>query len=237
VKTKEKPITGFKAFNSDMTCQGFQYEVGKTYKHDGPVELCRSGFHFCENPLDVLNYYDLTTSKFATVTARGLISRASDGDSKVCAAELSVDACLTLPEFVASSVQWMLDFCKSKKPASGHYSNLAASGYSSNLAASGYSSNLAASGDSSNLAASGGSSNLAASGHYSKLAASGGSSIAGGVAHGCRAMVGENGTIVLSRWVESEKRWRVSVGYTGENIKPNIWYKLDDEGNFVEVEG
>ena len=39
-------VKGFKGFNEDLTCRGFQYEIGKTYKHNGEVELCRSGFHF-----------------------------------------------------------------------------------------------------------------------------------------------------------------------------------------------
>ena len=51
----------------------------------------------------------------------------------------------------------------------------------------------------------------------------------------CSAMAGKNGCIVLSRWVEDEKRYRVSVGYEGENgIKAGVLYELDDSGNFVE---
>jgi hypothetical protein len=40
---------------------------------------------------------------------------------------------------------------------------------------------------------------------------------------------------VLSRWVESEKRYRVSVGYVGENIKADTWYEVNATGEFVEV--
>ena len=126
----------------------------------------------------------------------------------------------------------------SKLAASGDASKLAASGYSSQLAASGNSSQLAASGDSSQLAASGNYSKLAASGYASKLAASGDSSIVVSSAPGCVASAGEHGTIVLTRWVESERRYRVSVGYVGEDgIKPNTAYVLDEKGRFVEVGG
>ena len=51
---------GYKAMNLDMTCLGFQFEVGKTYKvkNDKPLELCSdSGFHFCLNFEDVFQYY------------------------------------------------------------------------------------------------------------------------------------------------------------------------------------
>ena len=73
--SKPKEIVAYKAFNKDLTCRGFQFEIGKTYEHDGPVEICSSGFHACTDPLDVLNYYDVTTSRFALVKASGEIDR------------------------------------------------------------------------------------------------------------------------------------------------------------------
>ena len=134
---------------------------------------------------------------------------------------------MTLPKFIESAIKWVSDACSSKDKPSGNYSKLAASGNSSKLAASGYSSQLAASGDYSQLAA---------SGNYSQLAASGDYSIACASAPNCTASVGKNGCIVLTRWVESEKRYRVTVGYEGENgIKPGIFYRLNDSGEFVEV--
>ena len=39
-------VKGYKVFNPDWTCSGFQYEVGKTFEHDGNIEMCGSGFHF-----------------------------------------------------------------------------------------------------------------------------------------------------------------------------------------------
>lgn len=45
---KNKKVIGYKGFNSDLTCRDFQYEIGKTFIHDGDIELCREGFHFAK---------------------------------------------------------------------------------------------------------------------------------------------------------------------------------------------
>jgi len=225
-------ITAFKGFDKEMKCRGYQFEIGKTYHHDGEVKACISGFHSCENPLDVLNYYSLISddgqlNKFAIIKASGSISRHGD-DTKIASATLTIEAELKLPELVKSAIKWIADACTTTEPAaSGNYSKLAASGYSSQLAASGYSSKLAASGNSSKLAA---------SGNYIQLAASGNSSIAVSAAPNCTASAGKNGCIALTRWVESEKRYRVSVAYVGENgIEENVFYKLNDVGEFVKA--
>ena len=52
-------IKGYKAFNKDLTCRDFQYEIGKEFEHKGEIGLCESGFHFCKKIVDVQNYYNL----------------------------------------------------------------------------------------------------------------------------------------------------------------------------------
>ena len=170
-------VIAFKGFDTDFKCRDYQYEVGKSYAHTGTVSACNSGFHACENPLDVWNYYGPLNAKFAVVGMSGKIDR-HEGDSKIASAEITIKAELTLPEFIKRAVAWVMAATKNYggEVASGHSSKLAASGHSSKLAASGNSSQLAASGHSSKLAASGNSSQLAASGNYSQLAASGESS-------------------------------------------------------------
>lgn len=50
-------MKGYKVFLPNFTCRGFKFEVGKTYKHDGEIGLCESGFHFCKKAVDCFNYY------------------------------------------------------------------------------------------------------------------------------------------------------------------------------------
>jgi hypothetical protein len=55
----KKIIKGYKAYNNGLKCKNFQYEVGKTYEQKEKPSICKNGFHFCENPLDVLDFYNL----------------------------------------------------------------------------------------------------------------------------------------------------------------------------------
>jgi len=221
----KKTVIAYKGFDLNWQCRGYQFEVGKTYTHNGDVEVCSSGFHACECPMDCFTYYDPTTSKYAVVELSGLTDR-HEGDTKIVSASISVKAEINIAEIVRQSVAWIKQLAASSdpaKPASGNYSNLAASGNYSNLAASGNYSNLAASGDSSNLAA---------SGNYSKLAASGEKSLVMG-AYLSRAKVGKDGAIALA-WIDKDKRPRISVAYEGENgIKADVLYSLNDDGEFV----
>src|SRR5690606_24265422 len=153
------PIRAYKAFDKNLQCRGFQFEAGKTYEHDGEVAACSSGFHACENPLDVWSYYPLD-SRYAVVDLSGAVSR-HDDDSKIAAARITISAESDLPQIISDGIAYLMGLCndafalKPDAAASGNDSQLAASGNDSQLAASGYGSKLAASGNDSQLAASG----------------------------------------------------------------------------------
>ena len=72
-------VKGFKVFKPDWTCRGFQYEVGKTFKHEGDISLCKEGFHFCQKASDCFNYYNFDSdNKVAEVVATGLVESNED---------------------------------------------------------------------------------------------------------------------------------------------------------------
>ena len=238
----EEIVKGFKATDEGMKCRGYQYEMDKWHNCDGKLSMCNNGFHFCENPLSVLDYYDLCTSEFYQVEAKGKTEKYGD---KTVSESIKFTASIGLPGFIKASVEYVKNVCKvdpiasghsSKLAASGHSSQLAASGDSSKLAASGDYSKLAASGDSSQLAASGDYSKLAASGDYSKLAASGDYSIAAGIGINNIAKGVKGSWLVLAEWEYKQDRYVPvcvkTVKIDGKKIKENVFYKLTG-GKFV----
>lgn len=64
-------MKGYKGFDKDLKCSDFQYEVGKDYTTEGKIEACKNGFHFCENPMDVLGYYPPSDSRYCIVESSG----------------------------------------------------------------------------------------------------------------------------------------------------------------------
>ena len=80
-------VKGFKGFNQDLTCRGFQYEIHKTYEYDGDIELCSQGFHFCRKLRDVHTFYNLKKSRICEIKADGKII---DGDKKSVCARISI---------------------------------------------------------------------------------------------------------------------------------------------------
>jgi len=227
-------VVAFKAFNADWSCQTFKYEVGQTYKHQGPVSICDSGFHACTVPFDCWSYYPGSTN-LARVTLDKVSNEESQVDSKIVAGKITIEVSLSLPEWIKAQVQTVVDLCKLAKGtlASEKHACAAATGDSGHAAATGYSGHAAATGDSGHAAA---------TGYRGHAAATGKNAIA--IALGIEATVkaGAGGAIVLSYWKQNSKTYEwalvgirsVMVGENG--IKPDTTYRLDDAGAFVAVQ-
>ena len=123
----EQKTKGYKGFDKDLKCRGFQYKVGETYKTDN-AEVCETGFHFCENPFDVFYYYPPSCEKgvnrFCEVEGGGKIDKDCDG-SKIACSEIKIGAEIKLDGIINAGVKFILDKVKwvnNKDTNTGDYS-------------------------------------------------------------------------------------------------------------------
>ena len=100
----------YKGFDKNMKCRGFQYEIGGAYETD-EAKICELGFHACENPLDVLQYYDPANSRFCLVDldANGDTSN----DSKRVGRKIHIEAEIGINALISAGVKFILDHIKS----------------------------------------------------------------------------------------------------------------------------
>jgi hypothetical protein len=92
-------MKGYKGFDKDLKCRGFQYEVGKTYECEGKITLCENGFHFCEDPKRICDYYgDLTTCRYCEIEASGEIVK---GEGKCVCSKITIVREIPLQELLA----------------------------------------------------------------------------------------------------------------------------------------
>ena len=246
--SEEKVIKAYKGFNPDMTCRGFQYEVGKEYEIEGGIQVCKRGFHACESPLEVLDYYpmfvDNGENRFCEVEQSGIIDREKDS-TKVCSSKIKIKAELKLADIINLGVEWIKEQVKfkgnenltdyggysAKIGSSGNYAQIGSSGYSAKIGSSGYSAQIGSSGDYAKIGSSGNYAKINSTGEDSVICCAGINSIA-------KAKVGS--WITLSEWIYSDIKGRcipkcVKTEYfDGERIKADTWYKLVD-GEFKEV--
>lgn len=103
-------VIGYKVFNPDWTCRGFQYEVGKTFILTGDLQICKHGFHFCKKLSDCFNYYRFDPeNKVAVIEASGAIVETND-------------KCATDVISVIREMSWyeVLDLVNTGKACTGH---------------------------------------------------------------------------------------------------------------------
>jgi hypothetical protein len=172
-------MKAYKGFNADLTCRGFQYAEGESYEHDGPVVACQSGFHACEQPIDMLAYYAPASSVFHVVELGGDVHR--DGsDSKVAARKLTVGAQIGIPGLVKAQVEYVTERAKPIKGghSTGTRGAASATGTSGAASATGYSGAASATGDSGAASATGTRGAAIATGWYSAARVEGPHSVA-----------------------------------------------------------
>ena len=208
----------FKGFKQDMTCRGFQFEEGKTYE-ESKADLCNSGFHACEYPLDVFGYYPPADSVYHEVELDGVCDK-RESDSKVCGKKIAIGARLSIHRMVELSVQYIhskIDQTKKQHVMDGDQSAATNTGDQSAATNTGNWSAAANTGNWSAAKVSGKQSVAIATGYQSKACG----------ALGC--------WLVLAEWQDGEIVDMQIARVDGEKIKADTWYMLQG-GSFVEVE-
>lgn len=216
----ENVITSYKGFDKNMKCRGFQYEVGKEYEMDGEIKCCKQGFHACKSPMEVWDYYDMLSSRYAEVEQSGKIDK-EENSTKVCSSRIKIKAELKLADIINIGVEWLKDITSpSKVKTDGELNDNG--DRRKQIGSSGYSAKIGSSGDSAQIDS---------TGEDSVIMCAGNSSIA-------KAKVGSWITLAEWKWSDEKKRdvpVCVKTEYVdGENIKADTWYQLKN-GKFVEV--
>ncbi|MBG5101861.1 hypothetical protein I5G07_05840 [Pseudomonas aeruginosa] len=205
----EEVVTAYKGFKQDLTCRGYQFEIGGTYKHEGEVKACASGFHSCEYPLDVFGYYTPGESRFAIVKASGQLSR-HDDDSKIASATLVVEAEISMPTMISRALDWIMskvDKSVEQTVVGGTASNTGDYSAASNT------------------------------GYQSAAEVSGKESVAASLGIEGRARASAGSAIVLCHRDDEGRLIHIRASKVGENgVEPDTWYQLNAEGEFVEFD-
>ena len=190
-------MKGYKGFNPGLICKDKQYQENTVFE-EPEAKICEKGMHFCENPFDVLDYYDLirsdgTPNEFAEVEA--LDEPKTDDKKKFCSRKLKIGVKLGLSGFIKACVDFVLEKTIAETPrgnvdsgdcaqigssgdyarigSSGNYARIGSSGNYAQIGSSGYSAQIGSSGYSARIGSSGYSAQIGSSGDCAQIGSSG----------------------------------------------------------------
>ena len=209
-------MKGYKAFKKGLICDPtgnklFQFAENTVFEEQ-KAEVCKSGFHFCAEPMDVLNYYP-PESEFAEVEALDDVK--TDDSVKYVTKKIRIGAKISLKDLISAQVD--IDFAKAKEDGNEHY-------------AQGYKGHAAAQGDDGHAAAQGYKGHAEVDGKEAIAAAF-------GINGKAKACLGS--WIMLAEWELKNDNWHIAAVKTaqidGEKLKADTWYILKN-GKFEEAE-
>ena len=254
---------GYKGFEKWLVCKGKQYAENTIFEEPEAV-VCEKGMHYCKNPFDVLDYYDLVNSdgsfnEFATVEP--LAEEKTNDNKKYCTTKLKIGAKFNFSGFIKACVDFVIEKTKCEEFESDNSENSAqigSSGYSAKIGSSGDSAKIGSSGDYAKIGSSGDSAKIGSSGYSAKIGSSGDSAKIGSsgdsakidssgmyavvmcAGHDCVARAKKGSFITLAEWkYDDEIGMYIPVHVKtrkvdGKHIKEDTYYRLED-GKFVEV--
>ena len=222
-------MKGYKGFNPGLICKDKQYQENTIFE-EPEAKICEKGMHFCENPFDVLDYYDLirsdgTPNEFTEVEA--LDEPKTDDKKKFCSRKLKIGVKLGLSGFIKACVDFVLEKTIAEAPSENVYSRDSAQ--------------IGSSGDSARIGSSGDSAQIGSSGDSARINCTGSDSVICCAGHGSVVKAPIGCWITLAEWKYDGAKQRyvpacVKTEYVdGEKIKADTPYTLKN-GEFVEVE-
>ena len=234
----------YKGTDKDIRCKGYQFTPGVEAVEE-EAKLCEKGFHACEAPLDVLQYYAPGEgSRYFEAELEEVSEERHGSDSKVCGKRITLGAEIGIPGLVKAQFEYVKSQCSSgntggdSSALTGGYRSALTGGYRSALTG-GYRSALTG-GDSSALT--GGDSSALTGGDRSALTGGDSSALTGGDSSALRGGAGSRfrgGLWSVFACEIRDKAYNLvgvkAAVVDGEKIKPDVWYILKD-GEFVEAD-
>ena len=198
---------GFKGFNKGLVCRGKQYAENTVFEEPS-AKVCHRGMHYCKNPFDVLDYYDLVNAdgsfnEYAEVEP--LAEEKTDDNKKFCTTKMKIGAKLSFSAFIDACIDFVLERTKFEKETdSGNSAKIGSSGDSAQIGSSGNYAQIGSSGNYAKIGSSGDSAQIGSSGNYAKIGSSGNYAQIG--SSGDSAQIGSSGD---SAQIESTGKYAV----------------------------
>lgn len=220
-------IKSYKGFDKNLRCRDFQYKIGGIYEMDGEIKVCNRGFHACESPFDVFDYYTMIDSRFCEVEQDGNISKWNRG-TKICSSKIKIKAELKLADMINLGVEWLKEITSPEKIKTSIKDN-----------SSGNNAQIGSSGDGAQIGSSGYGAKISSSGYGAKIDSTGEDCVIMCAGINSVAKASKGSWVTLSEWSYSEEKQRyipicVKTEFVdGEKIKADTYYSLKG-GVFVE---
>ena len=229
-------IKSYKGFDKNLRCRGFQYKIGGIYEMDGKIKMRNRGFHACESPFDVFDYYTMIDSRFCEVEQDGNISKWDRG-TKICSSKIKIKAELKLADMINLGVEWLKEITSPEKIKTSIKDN--SSGNNAQIGSSGNDAQIGSSGNGAQIGSSGYGAKIGSSGYGAKIDSTGEGCVIMCAGINSVAKASKGSWITLSEWSYSEGKQRyipicVKTEFVdGEKIKADTYYSLKG-GVFVE---
>ena len=213
-------IKSYKGFDKNLRCRDFQYKIGGIYEMDGEIKVCSRGFHACESPFDVFDYYTMIDSRFCEVEQDGNISK-EDRRTKICSSKIKIKTELKLADMINLGIEWLKEITLPEKiktsikdNSSGNYAQIGSSGDGAKIGSSGNNAKIGSSGYDAKIGSSGNNAQIGSSGNNAQIGSSGYDAKIG--SSGYDAQIGSSGN-------------NAQIGSSGNNAK------IGSSGNNAQI--